>query len=321
MQAIRNNLPRRKFDGPVAPVRRWFVLIALALAALAAILSPITAHAQVNLFVSVNGDTVFTASPGSVFEYTPAGMQITFASGIKIGRPRGLAFDSRGNLFVGLGPLTPSDISHGKLLKFNRLGQQSVLGNAANHDGFEGVVTDSAGNVFALASSETFPFPGTIYKFTPDGTRTVFGDTPGQSFGLAFDSAGNLYASDSGDVTIYKFTPGGARTIFVGPSAFTFTQGPIGLAFDSAGNLFVSTEGNPGNDAILKFTSDGLSETTFATGLTQPRGLAFDGSGNLYVAETHADGDILEFIPAGGTGTVFASGIARPEFLTFGPAR
>jgi hypothetical protein len=321
MQTIRYKSLGTKFDTRVAPVRRGSVLIALALAALAAILSPITAHAQVNLFVSVNGASVFTASPGSVFEYTPAGMQITFVSGIKIGRPRGLAFDSSGNLFVGLEPLTPSDNPHGKLLKFSPLSQQSVLGNAANHAGFEGVVTDSAGNVFALASSQTFPFPGTIYKFTPNGTRTVFGNTPGQSFGLAFDSAGNLYAADSNDAIIYKFAPDGTRTIFAGPSAFTSTQGPTGLAFDSAGNLFVTTEGNPGNDAILKFTSDGLSESTFATGLTQPRGLAFDGSGNLYVAETHADGDILEFTPAGGTGTVFASGIARPEFLTFGPAR
>ena len=39
-------------------------------------------------------------------------------------------------------------------------------------------------------------------------------------FGLAFDSVGNLYAADGDDQTIYKFAPDGTRTVFVGPSAF-----------------------------------------------------------------------------------------------------
>jgi glucose/arabinose dehydrogenase len=94
------------------------------------------------------------------------------------------------------------------------------------------------------------------------------------------------------------------------------------LAFDSTGNLFVSTEGDPGNDTILEFTPNGM-ESTFATGLSNPRGLAFDGSGNLFVAESNPapDGDILKFAPGGGAPTVFASGIDLPEFLAFGPPR
>ena len=60
------------------------------------------------------------------------------------------------------------------------------------------------------------------------------------------------------DVTIYKFAPDGTRTVFVGPSAFTSIQLPAGLAFDASGNLFVTTLGNRPNDAILVFTPTGM---------------------------------------------------------------
>ena len=184
------------------------------------------------------------------------------------------------------------------------------------------MATDTAGNVYAVALEDTSPdLAGIIYKFAPDGTRTVFGTTPGQTFGLAFDGAGNLYAADAFDVTIYKYAPDGTRTVFVGPSAFTSTQLPAGLAFDSSGNLFVSTLGNRPNDAILVFTPTGM-ESTFATDLNNPHGMAFDAAGNLFVAETIRDtgGDILEFT-TGGQRIVFASGLNRPEYLTFGPPR
>ena len=72
---------------------------------------------------------------------------------------------------------------------------------------------------------------------------------PGQGFGLAFDSGGNLFAADGFDYTIYKFTPDGTQSTFVGPSAFP-DGGPVGLAFDRFGNLFASTEGDPGTHTI-----------------------------------------------------------------------
>jgi len=117
--------------------------------------------------------------------------------------------------------------------------------------------------------------PGTIFEFTPDGERIVFGSVPGvpdnitANFGLAFDSTGNLYATATGAQTIYKFAPNGARTVFVGPSAFATGAYSAGLAFDSSGNLFVSIETltNPGANSIIYFTLSGVG-TTFATGLT-----------------------------------------------------
>src|ERR1700720_3288664 len=171
MQTIRNNSPLRKFDGWVASVRRGLILIALALAALAGALTPITAHAQVNLYVSVNGP--LGSDDGSISEYTPAGVQTTFASGIP--QPRGLAFDSMGNLYAAITALVD------------------------NHA------------------------VGKVVEFNPRGKATATGF--GQGFGLAFDNAGNLYAADAGDQTIYKFTPDGTRTVFAGPSAFATSTG------------------------------------------------------------------------------------------------
>ena len=51
--------------------------------------------------------------------------------------------------------------------------------------------------------------------------------------------------------------------------------------------LVEGNEGGPGGDAILVFAPDG-TESTFATGLADPRGIAFDPSGDLLVAEIKA---------------------------------
>jgi sugar lactone lactonase YvrE len=273
----------------------------------------ITAHAQ-NLYVSLQGD--LNNDAGSIIEYTPAGAPQTFATAPF---PRGIAFDNSGNFFVA--STASKHWDHGRVYEFPAAGHQTVVGNAAQSF-VEGLVVDAAGNVYLVALDDKDPnFAGTIYKFAPDGTRTIFGTTPGQTFGLAFDSAGNLYAADALDVTIYKFAPDGTRAVFVGPSAFTATQVPAGLAFDASGNLYVTTLGNRPNDAILVFSPSGM-ESTFTNTLNNPHGMAFDEAGNLFVAETirNGGGDILEFT-TGGQRIVFASGLTRPEYLTFGPPR
>ena len=279
----------------------------------------INVHAQ-NLYVSL-GLPEF-----AIFEYTPGGVQSTYASGLPV--PRGLAFDGLGNLFAAENP-EPDHIDIGRVLKFNLRNHVSTVGSAAYFI-FQGLATDSAGNVFVTGTSQRGPFTSTIFKFTPSGDRIVFGSVPGQGYGLAFDSAGNLYAADGGAQTIFKFAPNGTRNVFAGPSAFALGAYPTGLTFDSSGNLFVSTECfspffcEPGSDTILKFTPTG-AESTFATGLTYPRGLAFDSSDYLFVAESiPGGGDILKFPPGGGSPTVFASGLGgffRPQYLTFGPPR
>ena len=114
----------------------------------------------------------------------------------------------------------------------------------------------------------------TIVKFTPGGVGSVFATTilP-DSYGLAFDSAGNLYVSspvyNSGNGGIEKFTTAGVG------SSFASLQFPGSLAFDSAGNLYVA---NYGNNTIQQFSSTGTDLGVFADssdGLNGPLGLAF----------------------------------------------
>jgi sugar lactone lactonase YvrE len=273
-------------------------------------MSPLTVRATpLNLYVSVGQ---LGGGVGGILEYTPSGTQTTFVSGLQ--SPRGLAFDATGNFFVATTNNGGNPNQEGKVLKFAPSGMRSIFGGTGPRF-LEALVTDSTNNVFVMGIGNSSPaLPSDIFKFTPGGTRSVFGSTPGQSFGLAFNSAGDLFAADVVDSTIYEFMPDGTRSVFAGPSAFASNSGPIGLAFDSAGNLFVST-----GDTILQFTPTG-SESTFASGLNSPRGLAFDSTGDLFVAETLVNGDILKFTPTG-TKSTFASGLNTPEFLTFGPAR
>jgi sugar lactone lactonase YvrE len=287
----------------------------------------ISGPTTVDLFASINGTT--QNGGGSILEFTPPGVQSTFASALD--RPRGMAFDSMGNLFVATTNLDLNSGNYsGAILKITSDGTQTIFANVSGPSVsffLEDVKIDDSDNVFLMVNNETDPNEASvIYRFAPDGTQSTFGNVPGQGYGLAFDSEGNLYAADFGDQTVYLFTPGGTGTVFIGPSAFDPDQGPAGLAFDRFGNLFVSTEiaGSPGGgDTVLMFAPNG-TESTFASGLDEPRGLAFDRAGQLFVAEVPATttGDILKFAPDG-TGTVFASGLGRTEgnggaeFLTF----
>ena len=247
----------------------------------------------------------------------------------------GVAFNQSGNLFVATATFDGTTFQ-GAIVKITPDGVQRTIATLSEQN-FEpeGVAFDLAGNLFVMAIDDSDPnFASTIFKFTPGGVQSTFGSVPGAGFGLAFDSAGNLFAADAGSQTIWKFTPDGTRSVFVHPSPNAF-QGPAGLAFDRFGNLFASIETfyfGSENDGILKFTPNGV-QSTFATGLGNfPRGLAFDRAGNLFVAEVgesqnpSAPGDILKFTPDG-VGTVFAQNIvpggndSGPEFLAFLPPR
>ena len=293
-----------------------------------------------DLFASIDGDP--GNGVGSIYKYTPNGLQSTVATGLA--RPRGLAFDSAGNLFVATNVCDATTWCHPTILKITPDGRQSAFATIPDSFFAQGVAIDRSDILFvmAIAWSNTV---SVIFKLTPEGARRSFGFVPGHGMGLAFDSAGNLFAADATDQTIFKFTSDGTRSIFVGPEAFTNGEtgptgpiglatngesgpsGPVGLAFDHFGNLFVSTVEFPyNNDQILKFTPHGVKRTV-ASGLPNLRGLIFDSAGKLFVANITASvgGDILKF-RRDGVPTVFASEIGvpqengGPEYLVIQPA-
>jgi uncharacterized protein YecT (DUF1311 family)/sugar lactone lactonase YvrE len=161
---------------------------------------------------------------------------------------------------------------------------------------------DSSGNLFVTNGG------GTIIKFAPAGTRSVFATGISGAWALPFDKAGNLFLLKDSH-SIVKVTPDGKQSTFA-----TGLGNPQGLAVDSAGNLFVA---DMGTGSILKFTPSG-TKSTFARGIALPRHLAFDGSDNLFVSDLSNAPMIVKFIPAGAKST-FAPGVTASA-LTFDKA-
>ena len=145
--------------------------------------------------------------------------------------------------------------------------------------------------------------------------------------GVAADSQGNIYVTDSGNNTIRKITPGGTVMTIAGqigvkgstdgPGANASFNLPNGIAVDTNGNLYVADELN---DTIRKITPEGTNwmVSTLAgqvgtagwldamgtnAQFSTPTGVAVDSAGNVYVADV-ANDVIREISPVGMVGTI-----------------
>src|SRR5436190_19257206 len=213
-------------------------LIYVAVAVVSLAIGAVTVNGAVNdLFASVNGNT--QNGGGFIYEYTPGGVQSTFAAGLS--RPRGVAFDHFGNLFVVTNTFdSVSQTLQVTIVKITPGGVQSTFATLSGNLKGQGVAFDGAGNLFVVANDLNDPnLASTIYKFTPGGVQSTFGSVPGQGFGLAFDRAGNLFVTINHAVDpseLWKFAPYGTSSGFATISDTLSAWGD--LALDRVGNLF-----------------------------------------------------------------------------------
>ena len=189
----------------------------------------------------------------------------------------------------------------------------------------QGVITTVAGSEWILPAG---PFPAT--------------DAPlGLVAGVAVDSTGNVYASDSENSIVVKITPAGVLTVVAGngiegfsgdggsaPDAslslaisrfFAPFATPAGLAVDVTGSLYIAAEGN---NRIRKVSPGGIITTVAGNGkqgfsgdggpatsarLSGARGVAVDAAGNFYIADENND-RIRKVSPGGIVTTVAGNG-------------
>lgn len=272
-------------------MRSWFPFRATA--ALAAIVIALAAPIAAQVYVANNGG-------GQVVKFTGPGTGSVFASGLTY--PQGITVDSAGNVYVTSG---------NTIMKYAPNGVGAVFTGSGLTNPFS-LAFDLTGTYLYASNYNA----GTISKIDSGG-NVVGTLVTGKSYvnGVAFDPAGNLYATATNASAVSP-----AVIKFDGTTPTTFTTSnlsdPKGLAFDQAGNLYVA---NNGGSTIYSFTSSGGAGTLFANssdGLSNPYGLAFTDAGLLLVAN-YSSGTILAF-DSGGNGTVFGTGLTNPTGLAVG---
>ncbi len=240
----------------------------------------------------------------------------------RTGDPDDVVADSRGNIYV-------ADTDRNRILRLSPNGTLAVIagldtlpeekdggpaGNLRLSDPW-GVAVGPAGDIF-VADSEMNrivritedgrsyrvagkgePIPrveGNLWppQFSGDGGSATAADLD-YPFGVAVDSHGTIYISDSTNNSVRKVgTDGIIETIAGigaagssgddGPARKARISSPSGLAVDSHGNVYVA---DCGNNRVRQISSEGIIRTV-VRGLKCPHGVAVDAKGTLFVADT-----------------------------------
>jgi sugar lactone lactonase YvrE len=234
------------------------------------------------------------------------------ATSARVNGPRGIAVDAAGNLFIadtnnsrvrkvaaGIGIITT--VAGTGALGFSGDGgpATSALLNLPS-----GVAVDAAGNLLIADSSNSrlrmvaagtgiiTTVAGSVYGFGGDGGPAVnaFLSLP---YGVAIDTAGNLFIADYGDNRVRMITAatgvittvaGNGNAGFAGDGGSAVSAGlcsPTGVAIHPAGHVL-----------IADFCSNRVRQVTAGTGIIStvalfhnPTGVAVDASGNLLIVE------------------------------------
>ena len=168
---------------------------------------------------------------------------------------------------------------------------------------------------------------GSTWLFRGDGGPAI--DAPlGNTYGVAVDATGAVYATDSGNCLVVKTLPSGILRVVAGNGicgysgdggpATAASLRPGHVAVDAVGNVYIA---DGGSSRIRKVTPAGTITTVAGNGQRgysgdggpataaslSPAGVAVDAAGNLYIAD-YGNSRIRKVTPAGTITTVAGNG-------------
>ncbi|HEX3798591.1 MAG TPA: Calx-beta domain-containing protein [Verrucomicrobiae bacterium] len=260
--------------------------------------------------------TTLAGSPGVT------GIADGMGSSARFNRPEGVAVDSSGNVYVSdTGNATIRKISSaGVVTTFagtpGKLGSSDGVGTNATFNTPYNLSMDTAGNIYVAEYGNDL-----IRKISPSANVTTLAGQAGGAFemdgagnqaafyyptGIATDTNGTVFVTDSYGETVRQVTSGGIVTTIAGLNsergstdgvgAAALFNGPQSVAIDAGGNLYIADVLNAN---IRKVAPGGV--VTTLTGLSriidnvdgplatarfgEPTGLTADKSGNVFVVD------------------------------------